>query len=197
MTLIKSLNTNYQKGFNKDGTKKIFCDKKINDSFYSTINQYKDVGKDYKEEPNLTPLQNLIIELEKKDINVILYTQPTHSTMYEIIKQNKSLNKIKIFKEKLANIHPYYDFYFPSEYSNELISPNMKYFFETSHCTYIVGEKILDKIFLNKGNYGEFINNSNRQFIHKNHIININKLKKWEELNPEWVITIHNIREGK
>ena len=48
-------------------------------------------------------------------------------------------------KDDAIKASSFYDFYYPSEYSNEEISPDMKYFFESSHCTYLLGEKILDK----------------------------------------------------
>ena len=72
--------------------------------------------------------------------------------------------------------------------------PKMKYFFETSHCTYLVGEKIIDKIFLNQGDYGIYVTPQNVDYynnIHKKELI------KWEKNNSKWITKIKNItKEG-
>lgn len=194
MTMIKSLNPNYKKGFMNNGMKRIFINDKIDHSFEQTINQYKGTGKNFETQPNLKPLEEYIKYLNKKNINVILYMHPVHSTMYEIIKENNAWDKVSILKKELANIQPFYDFYYSSEYSNETIEPKMKYFFETSHCTYLVGEKIIDKIFLNQGDYGIYVTPQNVDYynnIHKKELI------KWEKNNSKWITKIKNItKEG-
>lgn len=193
-TLFKSLNPSYQKGFDITGVKRIFVNNKIDESFYKTINQYKTVGDDFKNtKPELSNLADLVQELRNKNIKVILYMQPAHSSMYEIIKQNGALDSLYLFKKELAKIQPFYDFYYPSVYSSEKIQPNMKYFFETSHCTFLVGEKILDKICLGVGEYGVLVNSQNIDEVHKNFI---KQLEVWEKKNPEWVQKIKDIREG-
>ena len=97
--------------------------------------------------------------------------------------------------KELAKIQPFYDFYYPSEYSNEKISPDMKYFFENSHCSYIVGEKIMDRLALNKGSYGILTNINNVDYYNK---IHTQELLDWEKNNPEEVEMVKKIvTEGK
>ena len=195
MTIIKSVNPKYQKGYLPNGMKKIFVNTKIDSSFEQTINQYKFVGLEFiNQEPDLNDLKNLVLSLKKRNINVVLFMQPVHSSFYEIIKQNGAWDNILKFKIELASIQPFYDFYYPSHFSNEKIYPQMKYFFESSHCTHIVGEKILDKIFLNKGDFGYLATTDNVIEKHKEHT---KLIQIWERENPIWVAKIKEIRDNR
>ena len=100
-----------------------------------------------------------------------------------------------LLEKELAKIKPFYDFYYPNEYSNEKITPDMKYFFENSHCTYFLGEKVLDKIILNKGSYGHFVTVENVDYYNKQ---NTEALRKWERENPSEVKFVREaMLEGK
>ena len=192
-TLFKSLNKGYNKGYLQNGVKAVYHNKNIEHQFDETIEQYKSTGLNYAPQPDLTLLKHLVKDLNKKGVSVILVLQPLHTTMYEVVKQNGAWDKVETFKKELAKIQPFYDFYYPSEYSNEEISPDMKYFFESSHCTYLLGEKILDKIFLDKGGYGYLVRSDNVEILNTQHR---KALEKWEKENPQLVERIRQIREN-
>ena len=180
ITIIKSLTPNCQKGFNANGIKTLFHNDKINISFDTTINQYKASGIDFPSNPDLSQLSQFIKELNSKGVEVIIFMPPVHATMFEILKQNGAWDRIRDFKLELAKIQPFYDFYYPSEYSIETINPDMQYFFESSHCTYIVGNKIIEKIILNRGDFGEYAQTNNINTNHKKHT---KMLESWEKEN--------------
>lgn len=193
-TIAKSLNPNYTRGFSSCGTKNIFINDEIDTTFEKTIHQYRTTGQDFiNNKPNLEELKNLIKELHNKDVNVILYMHPVHCVMLEIIKQNGAENCILEFKKELAKIQPFYDYYYPSEYTEEKINPNMHYFFESSHCTYLVGNKILETIFTaNNNSFGYLITENN---VYQYHKLFKKDLSKWEKKNPIWVKKIKDIRK--
>ena len=192
-TLATSLMKNYNKGYLPDGTKIIFHNEKVERAFNKSLNQYKNTGINYLTKPDLHLLASMIRDLNNKGIEVIIYIHPLHTTVYETVKQNGAWDEVEQFKKALAEIHPFYDFYYPSVYSNEPISPDMKYFFEASHCTYLVGEKILDKIFLDKGDFGYLVRKDNVDILNKQHR---KELEEWENKNPQLVERVHRIREN-
>ena len=194
-TLMKSFGHNKKeyKGYLQNGVMAVYHNKNIDYKFDETINQYKNTGKGYASAPDLSLLKLLIKDLNKQGVNVVLCLQPMHTTVYEVVNQNGAWDKVEIFKKELAKIQPFYDFYYPSEYSNEEITPDMQYFFEASHCTYLLGEKILDKIFLDKGGYGYLVREDNVDVLNKQHR---RELEKWEKENPQLVERVRRIREN-
>ena len=59
--------------------------------------------------------------------------------------------------------------------------------------TYLLGEKILDKIFLDKGGYGYLVREDNVDVLNKQHR---RELEKWEKENPQLVERVRRIREN-
>lgn len=87
---------------------------------------------------------------QKNNINCTFIINPIHNKTYEFT--NKKL--LVEFRKELSLITDYYDFSFPNT-----ISSNNNYWIETSHFTYEVGDKIIDKIYKNKSSeFGEYIN---------------------------------------
>ena len=194
-TISRSFTPNYPKGFLANGIKRFYHNEKVFVSFDNTLNQFKNTGRDFGDEPDLSRLKNFVNELEGRGVEVVLFIPPIHSSMYEIIMQNGAWNKIETFKLKLSEVKPFYDFYFPSVYSAEKPNPDMHYFFESSHCTYVVGNKMIERMLEENKDFGYLADSF--QNIHTNFLTGCSALKRWEAENPEFVKRVKEIRERK
>lgn len=195
VTLVKNISGVERRVYLSNGMKHIFCNNDIESSFVGTINEYGNSGNFFKKEKiDLSELKKFIAELSAKDINVILYIPPLHITFLEIYDYNEAWDGIEKFKKELAKIQPFYDFMYVHPINLEKITPDMKYYFEASHSTYIVGEKILDKVFNNKGDFGVLVNLEN---VNKHNKINRKNIKLWQKENPETQKWVHKILDNK
>ena len=192
-TIIKNVSSTDKKRYSFNGVKKPFINNNIAESFADMIDGYKNTGK--KLQPNdidYDDLRNFIYELNQKGINVILYMPPVHVTFMEILDKNGAWDKIDIIKTELSKVQPFYDFMYMDEINSEEIKPDMKNYFEASHATCFTGRKILDKIFLNQGNYGVLVNPEN---IEKHNLVNKNNFKHWQNNNTQIKQYVNEIME--
>ncbi len=194
-TIAKNVSSVKKKRYFYDGTKQPFHNDNIKGSFYESLEAYKAMGTDFSENDiDLSLMKDFVNELNAKGIEVILYMPPLHATFIQIFDSNNSMDKIDLIKEKFSEIAPLYDFMYIHPLNTEVIDPDMKYYFEASHATYLVGEKIQDKIFTGKGNFGVLLTPENV----KAHNLNNRKLLyEWQKQNPElksWVDSIVNAK---
>ena len=194
-TLIKNLSGVERRVYLTNGMKHIFHNENIKDSFTGTIIEYKDSGKYFKTiEINLSELKKFIDELKAKNVDVILYIPPLHITFLEIFDYNNSWDGVEEFKKELAKIQPFYDFLYVHPINTENIYPDMQYYFESSHATYLAGRKILDKIFNNNGDFGVLVTPQN---IDKHNKLNRKNLALWQKQNTETRKWVHTILDRK
>ena len=152
--------------------------------FIRIINQY---AKNYKNAElsieEIKKLKQLQIDMNKKGIEVIFYTNPTHAIDMALIDELKVLSVFNEWKIQLAEYFDYIDFDFINDLTVENVDKNTKYFKESSHGTAKLGEIIVDYLVLKNNSYAKQINKNNvRSFS----ILNNKQIKNWEVKNPEW-----------
>ena len=122
--------------------------------------------------------------MNKKGIEVILYTNPTHAIDMALIDELKVLSVFNEWKIQLAEHFDYIDFDFINDLTVETVDKNTKYFKESSHGTAKLGEIIVDYLVLKNNNYAKQINKNNvRSFS----ILNNKQIKNWKINNSEWI----------
>ena len=192
-TIAKNISPVKKKRYFYDGTKQPFYNDNIKEEFYDFIEAYRTLGTEFDvADIDLGLMENFIKDLKAKGVNVILYMPPLHATFVQIFDSNKSMDKIDLLKEKFAQIQPFYDFMYINPINEEKIQPDMRYYFEASHATFLVGEKIQDKIFADKGDFGVLVTAQN---VRKHNLHNRELLTDWQKRNPElknWVDSIVN-----
>lgn len=197
-TLFRNLSEKDKKRYDYNGMKVPFFNKKINDAFEFMIKDYNYVGKNLDEKTiNFYELEKLIKDLKSRNIDVVMYMPPMHITYFEIIDFNNGWDNVDKFKTELAKIQPFYDFMYVHPINTEEIKPDMKNYFESSHATYLVGEKVLDKIFKNEGDFGKLITPKN---VYAHNKINRYNFKKWQKENPitrKWVDEILSKKQSE
>lgn len=153
--------------------------------FIRIINQY---AKNYKNAElsieEIKKLKQLQIDMNKKGIEVIFYTNPTHAIDMALIDELKVLSVFNEWKIQLAEHFDYIDFDFINDLTVENVDKNTKYFKESSHGTAKLGEIIVDYLVLKNNSYAKQINKNNvRSFS----ILNNKQIKNWKINNSEWI----------
>ncbi len=192
ITIIKNIGNVEKRTFLQNGMKHIFYNKDIKGSFKKTIEHNMDKSFLNTKKISLLELKKLIDELKEKNINVILYMPPLHITYFELIDYNNAWDNVDKFKVELAKVQPFYDFMYVHPINTEEIKPDMKYYFESSHSTYLVGKKVLDKIFKNQGDFGKIITSENVYYHNKINRINLKNWQKENQQTKQWVDDILN-----
>ena len=182
-TLSRNLSSTNKKRYDCDGMKMPYLNYGIKAEFDEKTIVSKDAGKNLtKENIDFFLLKKLINDLKQKGVEVVLYLPPLHASYFEIIDINKSLDGIDLFKTELAKVQPFYDFAYMHPINLEPQAPDMKYYFDPLHATYFAGEKVLDKIFLNKGNFGVLVNSKN---VYAHNERTRKEFRKWQSQNPD------------
>lgn len=190
-TFFRNISSTDKKRYSHNGMKIPFKNKNIQEAFAFMINDYNYMGKNLNETTiNFSPLKNMIDELNKKGVEVILYMPPVHVTFLEIITFNNGWDGVDKFKKELAKVQPFYDFMYVHPINTEEIKPDMQYHFEASHSTYLVGKKVLDKIFQNSNEFGVLVTTSN---VDNHNKTNRKNLKLWQAKNLEIRKWVHEI----
>ena len=95
-------------------------------------------------------------------------------------------------KKDLTKVSYIYDFHYVNHYSTEQLKPRMKYFYDTAHGTPEIGNLMMDKMILNKGDYGRINTSDNIESLTSKDTKN---LKNWLKTNLDWVKTINKIKK--
>lgn len=131
--------------------------------FESTVKKY------YKESYNIYELDNekflklkdFIKDLRQKGVEVVFFVTSMHISERVLIYNTNNLDDFYTFKEKLAEIQPYYDFAIINKYTTEEIKPDMFYFKDSVHTRPPLRKKISNQLFLNNEDFGVLINKDN------------------------------------
>lgn len=152
---------------------------------------YQNAKLSLKEINKLKKLQN---DMKQSGITIIFYTNPTHATDIELIKQLGYLDTFNSWKNEMANQFTYIDFDFVNDLTSEKIDENTEYFYESSHSTPEMGNIVLERLVNNKyKNYGIF---TTRKNVGKNNQTNLRNLRNWEKNNDVWVEKIKGIKNA-
>lgn len=161
--------------------------------FIRIINQY---AKNYQNAQlsveEIKKLKKFQDDMNKKGIEIIFYTNPTHAIDMALIDELNAISEFNQWKIEMANHFDYIDFDFINELTTETVDKNTKYFKESSHGTKKMGEIIVNYLVLENNQYARKINNKNI----KNYIISDYKqIKNWKKNNSNWIDIIRKAIE--
>ena len=188
-TVIKNLLGLESRMFYTDGTKHVYYNKDIEKSFNKSFKEYKKYYQYYELNPQaFNTIQKLVKSCQNRNINIVVFIMPTHITDQYLIYKTERWEDFAQWKKTLTQIAPIYDFQYPHAYNCEDITPDMTYFFESSHSTHILGDKIIDSLLGKNRSYGRILTKNNVNFLlekDKSNLLeymNKNKgLKQWAD----------------
>lgn len=187
-TVIKNLSGNKRRMFYPSGKKYIFVNKKIKKDFELSWKEYnKAYAAAVLDDNKLEMFADYCKKLNRKGIKVTLFIMPSHITEFYFIYKTGNWENYSNWKKGLAAISPVYDFQYPNIYTTDKIRPDMKTFFDASHCTYLVGNKIIDDIVLKKTDLARLITKENADAINKKNLKDIVNWSKTDKETINWI----------
>ncbi len=160
-TIFKNLAGIEKRMYKSDGTKHVYYNKEIDKHFKLNIDKYTgSYTNSVFDESTIEIYKNLYNEIKKDNRNVYIFIMPTHIIDQYLIFKNcqEAFEKWKIALTEITDI---YDFQYPSQYTEEDVKPDIKYFFETSHSTHFLGDKIIDKLINDNNDFGHILTKGN------------------------------------
>lgn len=160
--------------------------------FYHRLSQYKETYKNYDLSlDEINKIKDFVEYCKKNKINLVLFINPIHTTQIDVIYEVGVWNEFEKWKTELAKVTPFYDFVYVNKINSEKITPDMKYFFESSHCTRNLGNLEIARMTGKINDYGLIVNQGNVQELnHKNKMA----LLRWQADNT---VLVNNIKELK
>ena len=120
---------------------------------------------------------------------------PSHITEFYFIYKTGNWKNYSKWKKSLVTIAPVYDFQYPNVYTTDKIRPDMKTFFDASHCTYLVGNRIIDDVVLKKTGLARLLTKENVDAMNK---LNMQEIIHWTKTDKETINWINKtINEEK
>ena len=142
-SIIKSLSGNKKRTFYSSGEKVIFLNPNIEEDFKNLWGGY--VNWNYsKNKTNI--IINYVEKLKQQNKNIVFYVYPSHVTEFYFIYKNGQQNNYEQWKKSFTKVAPVYDFQYPNQYTTDEIRPDMNTYFDASHGTYVVGNKIIEDL---------------------------------------------------
>lgn len=194
ITITKNLHCkDLVKMYNHKGLIYLFENPSPQPLFEHVVRNYIDRFKNYEIDNNTyDKLKELDIYCKQRGVKLHIFHTEGHVLDLATIYIGGYWDIYTQWKKDLTKVSDIYDFYYVNRYSTEKLKPRMEYFYDSSHGTPQTGNLIMNKMILNKGDYGRL-----------NTIDNIDKLtsqdfkdlKKWLKANPEWVKTINKIKK--
>lgn len=183
-TVIKNFTGIKKRMFYSSGKKYIFVNKKINKEFEKMWTSYGESGAQELDPEKVKALQKKYDELKAKGVEVTFFVMPTHASRLYLIKKTGNWNTYARWKKSIVSIAPVYDFQYPNVYTTEAIKPDMQTFFDPSHSTYIVGNKIIEDVVQGKGNFARYVTAEN---VDRYNRLNLSEILKWEKQHSDVV----------
>lgn len=192
ITIIKNINGQQDKMYTNVGTKHIFYNKEIDTYFRQSIVKYFNYYETYKlDEESFVKLKKLNDYCKSKNINLVLFINPSHITDIDEIYESGLWNTFLEWKKDLVQIKPAVDFQYPNKINNVEIKPDMKNFYDAAHATSLIANIMIDKLTGINVDYGQYINSKNIDSYNK---INSENLQKWRSANKELVEKVQSMR---
>lgn len=161
-TVVKNILGIEKRMFRFDGTKHIYVNKEIENDFIWTLQKYKNTYKNYKLNSDVIKLVKKLQDYCKnKNIKMHIIIMPSHISDIALIYKTGNYDNFEQFKRCLTQISRIYDFQYANIYTTEKINPEMRYFFESSHSTYLLGNKIIDRLTGNDNSFGHILTAEN------------------------------------
>lgn len=194
ITISKNLKLkDYSKLYNKNGLIYMFENKNIEGIFRYAI--YNDLGKfkNYEiENSYYDKLTELKLYCKKKNVNLHIFHTEGHAVDLATIYIGGYWNLFTQWKRDLTKVADVYDFYYVNKISTEEVKPIMKYFYDSIHGSPATSNLMMDKMILNKGDYGRLNTQLNIEKLTNQDTQN---LENWLKENPKWVEIINNVKK--
>ena len=194
ITISKNLKLkDLTKLYDRNGLIYMFNNENIDGIFGYAIKN--DLGK-FKNYEIATSYYDKLAELnlycKNKGVNLHLFHTEGHAVDLATIYIGGYWDLFTQWKRDLAKVADVYDFYYVNSYSTEEVKPQMKYFYDSIHGSPTTSNLIMDKMILNKGEYGRL---NTRENIDNLTYQDTENLEKWLNANPDWVKTIKEIKK--
>lgn len=168
----------------------------INQSLFEhVVRNYIDRFKNYELDNNTyDKLKELDLYCKQRGVKLHIFHTEGHVIDLATIYLGGYWDIYTQWKKDLTKISDIYDFYYVNRYSTEKLKPKMEYFYDISHGTLKIGELMMDKMLLNKGDYGRVNTKNNIDALTSR---DTKDLKKWLKANPDWVKIINEIKKDE
>lgn len=195
-TIIKNIIGIKQRMFYSNGTKYVFENKDIGKFFEHDWIEYNYTYKNNRiDVKNIEKLKDFYNNQKALGRNMVFFIMPSHVTDIYLIHKVGNWEDYQKWKKLLVQIAPIYDFQYPNIYTTDRIKPDIKTFFDASHATYLVCNKIIEDIVSDKGNFARLLKKDN---VDKYMDLELLEIMDWEKNNQEIVSRINQtIKEGQ
>lgn len=181
------------KMYDHNGLIYLFNNSATRQLFEHVVRNYIDRFKNYEiDNTTYDKLKELELYCKKKGVELHIFHTEGHTVDLATIYLGGYWDIYTQWKKDLTKVSDIYDFYYVNKYSTEELKSNMKYFYDSAHGTPETGNMMMDKMILNKGDYGRLNTTNNIKTLTKQDTIN---LQNWLKANPEWVKTIKEIKK--
>lgn len=163
--------------------------------FLYVVRNYIDRFKNYEIDNNTyEKLKDLDFYCKQHNIKLHIFHTEGHAVDLATVYIGGYWDIYTQWKRDLTKVADIYDFYYVNPYSTETLKPKMKYFYDSAHGTQTTGNLMIDKMVLNKGDYGRLNTKDNIENLTNQDTKN---LEKWLKANPDWVKNINKIKKDE
>ena len=179
--------------YDKNGLIYMFDNKKIESLFVYSVKNDLGKFKNYEiENSYYDKLTELKLYCKKKNVNLHIFHTEGHAVDLATIYIGGYWNLFTQWKRDLTKVADVYDFYYVNKISTATIKPNMPEFFDAIHGSPATSNLIMDKMILNKGEYGRLNTKDSIENLTNQDTKN---LEKWLKENPKWVKIINDVKK--
>ena len=152
-------------------------------------------GNNLIDTEKIRALNDFYIRQKSLGRDVTFFTMPSHVSEFYLIYKNGCRKDYELWKKELSQIAPVYDFQYPNKYTTDKIAPDMQTYFDASHSTYLVGNKIMEDIVLGKTDFARLLTKDNVEQYNRQNFID---LQTWAKNNKDMLDWINNtLKEEK
>ena len=183
-TIVKNLTGIKKRMFASNGLKYVYQNPSIEQEFDATNEKYLKVYKNYSlSQDKLNVLRKIRNLCEDKGVSFHLFVMPTHVRDLELIYSAGKWDDFVNWKKEMAKISPVLDFQVVNEFTAEKIGPNMKNFFETSHATHFMGDRVIDAFVNGESDICEVVTPYNAEKSGKKNLFSLKSYMNNQERN--------------
>ena len=145
--------------YNLNGTRLVGPDKKYPEVFAISSVEYLKKYSVYDYNPDkIEILRQIKTFCDENGISLYLFAMPTHAVDLALLYSSENTrNDYAVWKSDVSSVLPLFDFQYPTELVAENIGTDMKYFFDISHATSVLGNKVIDFMNTGKTEFGRIV----------------------------------------
>lgn len=145
--------------YNLNGTRLVGPDKKYTEVFALSSVEFIKKYSQFKYNPDkIEILRQIKTFCDENGISLYFFVMPTHIVDLEFLYSfENTKDDYKAWKYDVSSVLPLFDFQYPSEFAAENTGTDMKYFFDISHATSVLGNKVIDFMNTGKTDFGRIV----------------------------------------